>query len=229
MLPFLEQQALYSSLSAPNHGPAVDAAVEVFVCPSDPESLVAEGNFNYLFNGGSRVSPTAATASQDCLDDGLKPRDVTDGMSNTALLAERLFSIGKQQYRGLMQNLPDRDDRRYTWYLPRRVGSTPDEAEFVDLCRDERVGVLGPMNAYGTPFGTLAQPYTHVLPPNSVGCYNHVAGHNLDVIGGGHGVTATSLHPGGVNLSFGDGHGTFVSDSIDLSVCAPSAVGTGMK
>ncbi len=52
---------------------------------------------------------------------------------------------------------------------------------------------------FGQRYQTL---YNHIMPPNQPSC-NFVAG-TLSSVGSS--VTATSLHPGGVNALFADGH-----------------------
>lgn len=70
---------------------------------------------------------------------------------------------------------------------------------------------------FGQRYQTL---YNHIMPPNQPSC-NFVAG-TLSSVGSS--VTATSLHPGGVNTLFADGHVQFVKESIDAKVWR--AIGT---
>ncbi|MCX7397765.1 MAG: DUF1559 domain-containing protein [Planctomycetales bacterium] len=53
--------------------------------------------------------------------------------------------------------------------------------------------------------------YTHTLTPNRPSCTN-----GSSVMTGIY--TATSLHPGGVNVAFADGHVQFVSHDIDVTI-----------
>jgi len=50
--------------------------------------------------------------------------------------------------------------------------------------------------------------FVTTLPPNSPSCYNRAT--NYQVI-----ISATSFHPGGVNVTFLDGSARFITDSID--------------
>ncbi|MGC8638261.1 MAG: H-X9-DG-CTERM domain-containing protein [Isosphaeraceae bacterium] len=61
--------------------------------------------------------------------------------------------------------------------------------------------------------------YTHVIAPNQPSCFN-TPGSKAPV----EATTATSLHPGGVNSLFADGHAQFVRDSVSDAVWR--AIGT---
>ena len=71
----------------------------------------------------------------------------------------------------------------------------------------------------GWPFaGYDATEYNHVAPPNWSGqdCGNYSA---IPDTPGEHAIlSARSEHPGVVNVGFGDGHVTTVSDDVDLAV-----------
>src|SRR5262245_4805186 len=60
--------------------------------------------------------------------------------------------------------------------------------------------------------------YTHVMGPNSISCMGTPAFGISDASWGGLGaaISATSNHPGGVNVGFADGSVKFIKDSINL-------------
>jgi len=60
--------------------------------------------------------------------------------------------------------------------------------------------------------------YTHVMPPNSLSCIGNPVFGVSDASWGGVGsaTTATSNHPGGVNVGFSDGSVRFIKNSIGL-------------
>jgi prepilin-type processing-associated H-X9-DG protein len=68
---------------------------------------------------------------------------------------------------------------------------------------------------------TVNNSYTHVMTPNSYSCVGAEIGWPTflsDGSNGGYGaaITATSNHPGGVNVGMGDGRVQFIKDSVSL-------------
>ncbi len=59
--------------------------------------------------------------------------------------------------------------------------------------------------------------YQHTGPPNSFACFYNDGGYTFRSVVNGP-VSASSLHPGGVNVGMLDGAVRFVSDSIDIGV-----------
>jgi prepilin-type processing-associated H-X9-DG protein len=75
-------------------------------------------------------------------------------------------------------------------------------------------------------FDTLTVSYTHVMTPNKYSCCGAESGFfgaqgnfTSDVSQGGWlgATTATSNHPGGVNVCMGDGHVQFIKDTVNLT------------
>jgi prepilin-type processing-associated H-X9-DG protein len=67
---------------------------------------------------------------------------------------------------------------------------------------------------------TANNAYMHVMGPNSLSCTgaNDPSNAISGVDGGiGAAITATSNHPGGVNVCLGDGSVKFVKDSVDIA------------
>jgi prepilin-type processing-associated H-X9-DG protein len=61
--------------------------------------------------------------------------------------------------------------------------------------------------------------YNHVMTPNDRSCGRKVGGgidSSLNNNGGA--TTATSRHPGGVNVCFGDGSVRFVNDGLEVAI-----------
>jgi prepilin-type processing-associated H-X9-DG protein len=70
-------------------------------------------------------------------------------------------------------------------------------------------------------YDTASVSYTHVMPPNKYSCIGNGAGWPTFLVDGAQGgygaaITATSNHPGGVNVCMGDGHVQFIKDSVSF-------------
>ena len=214
LLPFLGETALYSHhVESTQHTPGTP----VFVCPSDPQSSAPLATFNYVLNGGNQLTPRAKNGIWvDLSDPPVRPADVTDGLSQTACLSERLFSRGRSQLHHTWDEVVA-EGARYTWFLQQTSPNT--EPEFVDACRNARLTPFSTFLIGSAPMGRFFPPYTHILPPNSLGCFNATAADPLlDMSNSMNGVTATSHHAGGVHLAYCDGHVVFLNDAIDSTV-----------
>ena len=122
------------------------------------------------------------------------PKDVKDGLSNTAMISE-FRSLGPF---GCMRT------SRYSADLDvavRNCNAAPPCQDGFNL---------------GMPWilaGLSATQYNHASPPNRASCSNGPASVSAASI-----VTAGSFHAAGVNVVFADGHLQFVSDGVDPSV-----------
>ncbi|MCA9044592.1 MAG: DUF1559 domain-containing protein [Planctomycetaceae bacterium] len=224
LLPYLEQRAIYDQRlsESDEYGPTRRLVIPVYVCPSDAISPLetGDGSANYVGCYGSGVldfgyngmfSITILSGATPVA--GMEPRrvrtaDVTDGLSNTAMLSEILRQ----------SNRPD-DLLRIVYDSPIQFGfgdgqllattcdqipSNPTSHGWVGLTGDGR----------GTPWfnGNYGKGlYNHVLGPNRPSCNNRT-----ELATGAH--TAASMHPGGVNLLLADNHVRFVSNEIDIEV-----------
>jgi prepilin-type processing-associated H-X9-DG protein len=148
----------------------------------------------------------------------IRLKDFTDGLSKTALVAERrIVSL-------VAANEFDSGDPEEG-----RPGSTPASLisgcggtgnsqslaawiEFVEKRSDASYSrLLG--RAWISGWTPIGNTYMHVFPPNG---YN---GHVYNGEGGGNYlVTPSSQHRGGVNVCFADGHVEFVADEVDRTV-----------
>jgi prepilin-type processing-associated H-X9-DG protein len=222
---------------------AARAVVEVFLCPSDgwrAETRMGAGlpaNDNYAGNFGwppqatgvdgergqsatlpyngvfTIAAPLRAVAWHP--RSGVRDRDLYDGPSHTALVAERLISRSNFPQSGA----PPTDPRELMvhngdhWNLrPRTL------AAIVRSCRqhlrtpDYNQGVYtGQAWISGWPMAGAG--YMHVMPPNGPGCFNY-QGH----LEGDFYHAASSRHPGGLNLLLADGRVEWIDSAIDLEV-----------
>lgn len=210
----------------PNRENAVSSrtAVGDFLCPSDlPPATDWRGQNNYAANQGGWLcdrsdAPGAATdiAPNERQTGTLyylskvRSADVIDGMTHTAFFSEKI--------RG--QGVPDPKSDLYVM-----VNQTSLDNSYRE-CMNTSTATAVPLTmkwgfswVMGENCCTL---YNHVATPNNVSC----AGFpfpgtmtNMAMV-----VTASSRHPGGVNILMGDGRVYFASDSVDLAIWR--AIGT---
>jgi prepilin-type N-terminal cleavage/methylation domain-containing protein/prepilin-type processing-associated H-X9-DG protein len=232
LLPYLEQRPLFDALnfqipdgSAP--GTAANTtgqrvAIGSFACPSDVDRLSApEGHNSYtgcsgstpgmndgittgVFGGMSGPGPYAPTTV------GLEA--ITDGTSQTAAFSERVKGIG--QY-----NDGQGPDGLTPPGSVLRIDNLPTDADGVRrICSASNPHAAGailsglyPAGSFwhiGAPFGTR---YNHVMAPNTWSC----AGQHTDWAGAH---TASSRHPGIVNVLFADGSVRTTKSSVALAI-----------
>lgn len=229
LLPYLENAPLYNALNLEGYPPPDGANMTawlqtpgVFLCPSDagrrPEMELA---INYAGNAGRNSNQGEGVF----IGKPLAARDITDGLSQTAGVAEWLVGLGSTVdfIEGRGQDLAMIDRKRSKFKL-RQVytDNPPDLAAFVRVCETLDLADINP-NAYGPPRGQMwlspgglgGTLYNHTMRPNRPSCS---AEHSLVA------ATATSLHVGGVNVLTMDGGVHFVKDSVDPRVW--SAAGT---
>jgi len=150
------------------------------------------------------------------------PKNITDGLSKTAAFSERLIQPG----------INTADERRMIFGFG--DGVTPLTLEnFVTQCMTtgfvlpaqgaspaiDPSGALG--GAWLSQFAECGNIYQHALTPNKRHCRYSPSTQLQTVyayIGTNIAITAGSNHPGGVNVLFGDGSVTFVSNSVDQKV-----------
>jgi len=215
LLPAIDQSPLYNLVnfnvpySDPTNAVAMMAQVPAFVCPSNVDSLPAAlgGRNTYYWNAGNGIVMYASGATGQLPSNGviyhnqiIRFRDVTDGLSNTAAMAEKATGDGSN---GL--STPKTDT-----FQPGIYPNTPDEAlQYCNAVNTSDLTKQGYSNV-GAPW--LQQyhstnQYNHVLPPNGRSCMyppGRIA------------TTANSYHTGGVHTLLCDGSVRFVSDNVDL-------------
>lgn len=127
-----------------------------------------------------------------------------DGTSNTALVSERLIQPGNSA-----AEINNGDRRLRSLHILERYETLPD---IVDQMSSSHAHVfesahIGRSWSSGSPL--VAPTYMHVQPPNSV-----MGHYNTSMDEGDFVVTASSNHPGGVNVAMVDGSVRFVNDSV---------------
>ncbi len=242
LLPYMEQGPLYNAINFANVGgaspgnsintTAIRNSVATFVCPSDTDRLTnVDGRSNYACNWGSKpfrysTAPSgpysAAFYNWTNPNGGVqKPpglRDILDGTSNTAAFSERIKGIGNggNGALGTRMSTIDPTSPATTEYS---LGATTDADQgpqlYYNACKAlaPTVGNIAPVGIYGGMWHSILMGdtcYNHVMTPNTQSCVygqpdnNHPQG----------ALTASSRHPGGVNVLFLDGSVKFIKGSV---------------
>ncbi len=239
LLPYLEQQPLYNAFNVadvyaingmgpvlPSYPPNTTVAriqVAGFLCPSDNSRLTnPEGHSNYCGNSGSSPQSTEilckqngpfVAAAPDASYNGCHVftfTNIKDGMSSTACFSEKVLGIGLGNQRD--PGIPTSADLQVG--LPT---DAIDGAAYYQLCRaaDANTAPLafadGQASGMYWTFGYAVDTrYTHIMTPNTQSC--EVGGPWYGQRGA---ITASSRHPGLVNVLFCDGGVKAIKSSID--------------
>ena len=210
-------------------------SLPLLVCPSDSETDEHSGLSNYHWSDGYGEQAASAgvyfaRSTGSNASAPVKPSDIADGLSNTALVSEVLLSYPTDRVppaRATTEADGVAEPLRFRWYVDKTY-LQPDEFQaFVAACRAQRTFV--------TPHGFVRSGlgdwttgvYDHGVPPNSPGCLpgpratsvDDWATYSLSQLD-----PASSLHSGGVNLLLCDGSVRFMSEGIDGAVW--QAIGT---
>jgi prepilin-type N-terminal cleavage/methylation domain-containing protein/prepilin-type processing-associated H-X9-DG protein len=223
LLPFEEQDNVYKLIdfsqawNAPVNDVARRTTVPIYYCPSDPSRTKApDAPSSYSPNHGATIvmfhgsiNDSAGTNNALGAPNGVfwfntkyVFADITDGTSNTAAFSEKLIGDFSNSI------VTDRSDV----YRPGTFPSTLDEAvancQAIDITNLSFQSWSGTGGSWlnGGPDGALS--YQHVSAPNTRGCMYPPT----RVM-----VTASSAHPGGVNVLLCDGSVRFVQQTINLA------------
>ncbi len=188
--------------------------INAFLCPSDVPPLTGWlGGNNYLGNTGAYMCDlgdsnpctvcTDSPAAQGAFyyGSGVSLASVTDGTSNTCFFGEKLRGQGTPNFKTDLLIMPNQPTLQLTYQTCTAVpkGSPPLTSvqgiswSLADMC---------------------CTTYNHVGTPNQNSCAGFP---NTGMVNMSMQVPPTSLHPGGVNMLFGDGSVKFVKDSVSLA------------
>lgn len=243
LLPYMDNVAVFNAINfdlLPDYLPGVEANFSVmritissFLCPSD--SMPLRGRFgatNFRYNIGPTTMFSARAPSVSGVPmsgsfssvGALRSAEFSDGLSNTVAVSERLrgdFLQGKVRYGG-------------DYAVGRHKYGSFDADDVVAICR-------GVIDARSVPYesrggeswmisGFHFTNYNHCSGPNTGnGDCSFISFsdslHDRTMIDGV--FSASSAHPGGVNVLYMGGESKFVRNSVDLRTWRAIATRTG--
>lgn len=223
--------------SSPLNSTVFNTKVAVWLCPSDTDRLTnPQGHDNYCGNWGikplryqsSLNGPFSGGPEQPLI--GVTLAAITDGTSNTACYSERVKGIGDGSALAYTQ-AADGIFPSSSWYsLPQPDDANVSPTTFYNDCKAVSIQT-GEQGSYGAPGGFWWQMlngnvcYTHIMPPNSINCafgYVHLSAPNGTPVGSPDvrhpmgALTASSRHPGGVDVLLVDGSVRFVKSTVSV-------------
>jgi prepilin-type N-terminal cleavage/methylation domain-containing protein/prepilin-type processing-associated H-X9-DG protein len=235
MAPYLEESNIFNALNFdfpiahmpttsgalfwpyfPANTTAMATQVAVFLCPSDgaPPPAVATGPTNYAFCAGDGSNGGDATNADGAfiLGPAESVASLTDGTSQTAAASEQLLGIAGPYSQTTPTPVPSPLYRAMA-----RVAAAPltDAA-----CASASDGWLLNRGSSWWDGNYQNALYNHYLTPNA-GRPDCIVYHNPGW------KAARSIHPGGVNLLFCDGHVSFTKNTINLAVWRAIATRAG--
>jgi prepilin-type processing-associated H-X9-DG protein len=209
LLPEIGERAVFEALES--HAIPEPSTPSAYLCPSDSRAAGSQRHISYFLNAGSAIHPPNGV-----FEIHNRPtrtfRDLTDGLSTTALFSERLvrvWSFGDYPPVEVGRHNP----LRYLWRTD--IEFVPgEERKLAAWCLDltNRAHASYGSSYWGGEFlPGEGSWYNHILPPNNWAFMNGDYSNRGPY-------PATSLHSGGVNVLMADGAVKFVSSSIDLDV-----------
>ena len=215
LLPQLEQSELAelldyarlpdTRLSAEQYAKIMTPAT--YICPSDSLASPAQRHLSYAVNQGLSLNIHSGFYTPRGFGER-RFSEFSDGLSHTALLAEKLVLL--PNYEDVSLAVARAQPLRYSWNHG-QVFYPGQEHEQVSHCLSETTRAqAGSGTYYGFHFHFGDHPmYHHTLPPGNWSFANRQQTGP---------VSASSLHLPGAHLLFADGHVELISQSIDYRV-----------
>jgi prepilin-type N-terminal cleavage/methylation domain-containing protein/prepilin-type processing-associated H-X9-DG protein len=237
-LPYLEQMAMFNAINFGRkdgvngfgcQGDVINTTVTrsqltVALCPSDINRITAaDGRTNYFASCGSTpiffsvngALPNGLFASVP-ESPAISFSSVTDGLSNTVAIGERVQGIGTANNTTVDYGKPTA-----TWSGIATVDPLNVPQPFYQACKNNgdprKQGVVAgsarPVGVVWHMGNPSSSRYNHVMPPNTWSCMMSPSTTNTSGA-----MTASSRHPGVVNTTFADGSVRTIKESIAVSV-----------
>jgi prepilin-type N-terminal cleavage/methylation domain-containing protein/prepilin-type processing-associated H-X9-DG protein len=215
---------------------ALTATINSFLCPSDPfpggasqawmigtpPQYKGDGSTNYVpniglnryYNGWHMNGPAYVPGWDTTLSPTITPASFIDGMSMTAIYSE--FVKGPDQggvipnFLSIVFQAPGQTQSNYG------NGNTGPAQPYADYLQAQQCQNQGNIWSWGSKgewwIYASTNSYSHSQPPNRRACFysSGAPGRASTTL-----VGASSLHPGGVNVLFGDGSVRFVKSSVN--------------
>ncbi|MEW4489964.1 DUF1559 domain-containing protein [Thalassoglobus sp. JC818] len=235
ILPHLGHQANYDFLIN-NSRVSSPEVVQEFSCPSDTMPIIAEfGQLaSYRLNEGTKFGEQSGQHkhyngfqkfnSYNLLDQSFVSLNtpasaITDGLSQTAALSERLRYREGTRYL-IAEPTPTtlaRETGRYAWFISEPQPSPGAELPMREQCQHHRT-VPSDWDGGHAPLTGADRGYNHLLGPNHPACINAVSSNRWGYSSEETILPPSSSHRGGVNVLFADGSLHFIQNQVDLDV-----------
>lgn len=211
------KRIFHFGMGVPGYDPIISThhhnVARVFRCPADPNSATSDNLPSYRASTGAVLGAGNGyyeAGNHERLNNYRLASEFTDGFSQTSAYSEQAILT--------LADLTQRvdDPKKYALWIssPAWIAGVSEQL-FIQECQQPGNTAI-PLFRPNQPYG-----YTHLLTPNTRGCWNNAPVNDLRLEAY---MPAISYHTGGVNVLFVDGHVSFVSDSVDSNVW--QAIGT---
>ena len=218
VLPYLELSMMFNALNmsygegGSQNGTVTNARVATFLCPSDPNMT---NNYNActnypnsigiaVVNNGGLPNGPAYTITQGSGPASMNYSSVVDGLSNTVIFSEWVKGKNAGTVSGGI-------DQAYTLTLAYKTAATMTTLQIQQACQGATV-INSPLKGDIWLYDTCGRGgcYGHAMAPNQQSCvFSSSPGSDYNLY------SASSFHPGGVNVALMDGSVRFIKSSIN--------------
>ena len=235
ILPYLEEEGAnaivdFEKHPNPDNSPARLLEIKTFRCPSDINRLAdfpghrhsSWGKNNYKCCTGNMPGIWDESAGEEAANGifitnvFIALRDISDGTTKTAMMAEAKIGDGNANHIEIPGD----------WF--RIDTSNTTRAQVYEACMNvvPQTGLSnqGSQSGQNWVWGNYnTTRYNHIMLPNDKSCVrasgtiDETSGWSV-VNNGGGATTASSWHPGGVNVAMADGSVKFVEEHIDIVI-----------